>query len=400
MEKTRRRRASIGTRSIALRVILYFGLAWGSIMLLAAGLFPGAVAATALVAAYTTGPLLAYARWRGWPFYPKAGFRLFVVRPFWYTQLILPLVAGAGIVGLVVGSPFGHAIVVGRILAGLMFAVVAAFLMLGYIGSRRLVVRNVDVDVPGLALAFDGLRIAQLSDLHVGPHTSRAFLERVTRATQALAPDLIAVTGDLIDDRAEDVAVYAKRLGALRAPLGVYMIPGNHDVYAGWEEVERALRAAGLGTVLVNETHVIRRGLAAIAIVGTGDPAGGRRGSSRAAPDIDRALAEVPATATTIAFAHNPALWPALAARGVALTLSGHTHWGQFALPRLGWSLASPFLKHAMGAHVEQDALLYISPGTGYFGIPFRLGARPEVTLVTLKRADTAAARVHPARAA
>ena len=80
----------------------------------------------------------------------------------------------------------------------------------------------------------------------------------------------------------------------------------------------------------------------------------------------------------------------ALAARGVALTLSGHTHWGQFALPSLGWSLASPFLKHAMGAYREQDALLYINPGTGYWGIPFRLGALPEVTLVRLRRAPAA----------
>jgi uncharacterized protein len=101
-----------------------------------------------------------------------------------------------------------------------------------------------------------------------------------------------------------------------------------------------------------------------------------------------------------IAFAHNPSLWPSLAARGVALTLSGHTHWGQFALPKLGWSLASPFLDHAMGAHIDNDALLYISPGTGYWGIPFRIGASPEVTLVTLRNASAAAAHVHKARVA
>ena len=101
-----------------------------------------------------------------------------------------------------------------------------------------------------------------------------------------------------------------------------------------------------------------------------------------------------------IAFAHNPALWPLLAKRGVALTLSGHTHWGQFALPKIGWSLASPFLEHAMGAHREQDSLLYISPGTGYWGIPFRIGASPEITLVTLHAAAMAAARVHPSKAA
>jgi predicted MPP superfamily phosphohydrolase len=221
------------------------------------------------------------------------------------------------------------------------------------------------------------------------------------RATQALKPDVIAVTGDLVDDRPEDVTEYAKIFGALDAPLGVYIIPGNHDVYAGWEAVERALRAAELGTVLVNESTLLRRGADTIALVGTGDPAGGRRGASRAAPDVSLALEDVPINVTVIAFAHNPALWPALAARGVSLTLSGHTQWGgEFALPKLGWNLASPFLEHAMGTHVKRDALLYISPGTGTWGIPFRIGARPEVTLVTIRRAATAAAHVHPAGAA
>lgn len=279
-----------------------------------------------------------------------------------------------------------------------VIGVVGLVLVAGYVGWRWLVVRDVDAFAPDLPSGFDGLRIAQLSDLHVGPHTSRKFLRRVVDTTHALSPDLVAITGDLVDDRAEDVRVYADMLGSLDAQLGVFMIPGNHDVYAGWEDVERRLRAADIGTLLVNEARFIRRGRDTIAVVGTGDPAGGRRGASSAAPDIDRALANVPADTTVIAFAHNPALWPSLASRGVALTLSGHTHCGQFALPRLGWSLASPFLEHAMGAHTEGDALLYISPGTGYWGIPFRIGARPEVTLVTLRRARRASAQVHRAR--
>ena len=386
--------------SIAARLVLYLFAAWGTLGAIVAGLFPGALGALVMLALYTTLPLIAFVRWRGWPFYPGKAFRLLVVRPFWYAQLMLPLVSAAGLLGLLSGAPFGHALVVGRIAALIVLSAVAALLGAGYLGSGRLVVRHVDVEVPGLATAFDGLRIAQLSDLHIGPHTSRRFLSRIVKATSGLSPDLIAVTGDLIDDRAEDVASYARALGSLSAPLGVYMIPGNHDVYAGWEEVERALRAANLGTVLVNEARVIRRGDASIALVGTGDPAGGPHGSSRHAPDVERALSRVPEGATVIAFAHNPSLWPSLAARGVALTLSGHTHWGQFAFPRLGWSLASPFLEYAMGAHTKQDATLYISPGTGYWGIPFRLGASPEVTLVTLRSALVAVATVHRARVA
>ena len=395
-----RRPRSAGPARLTLRLATYLVVAWGTLGVLAAGLFPGSLAGLVVVALYTTLPIAAFIRWRGWPFYPGAAFRLLVVRPFWYAQLILPIVSAAGILGLLGGAPFGEAIVVGRVAAGGALALVATMLGAGYLGAGRLVVRHVDVAVPGLAAEFEGLRIAQLSDLHIGPHTSRRFLRRIVDATRDIAPDLIAVTGDLIDDRAEDVASYARALGSMTAPLGVYIIPGNHDVYAGWDEVERALRAADLGTVLVNDAHVLRRGDATVALVGTGDPAGGARGSSRSAPDVERALARVPQGATVIAFAHNPKLWPQLAARGVALTLSGHTHWGQFAMPTLGWSLASPFLEHAMGAHVERDALLYISPGTGYWGIPFRLGASPEVTLLTLSTAITAAAKMHKPRVA
>ena len=399
MPPTRRaRRRKISRSAIALRLGTYILATWGTLAVLASGLFEGAQLVTLAIALYTTIPIAAFAVWRGWPFYPGAAFRLLVVRPFWYTQLLLPLVSASGLLGLLLGAPFGKALLVGRILAGSMLLLTGVLCVAGYLGTRRLVVRRVDADVPGLPAEFEDLRIVQLSDLHIGPHTNRRFLERVVNAARALEPDIIAVTGDLVDDRAEDVAAYVRALGSLEAPLGVYMIPGNHDVYAGWEEVEESLRSAHLGTILVNEVKLLHRGGATLALVGTGDPAGGPRGSSRAAPDVERALSRVPESATTIAFAHNPALWPTLAARGVALTLSGHTHWGQFALPKLGWSLASPFLEHAMGAHTEKDSLLYISPGTGYWGIPFRLGASPEVTLVTLRRGDAAVAHVHPAR--
>jgi predicted MPP superfamily phosphohydrolase len=103
-------------------------------------------------------------------------------------------------------------------------------------------------------------------------------------------------------------------------------------------------------------------------------------------PDVGRALARVPPGAFTIALAHNPALWPELASRGVPLTLSGHTHHGQLSIPRLGWSLASLFLEHSMGTYRRGGSMLYINPGTNFWGIPLRIGALPEVTVVTLRR--------------
>jgi predicted MPP superfamily phosphohydrolase len=252
----------------------------------------------------------------------------------------------------------------------------------GYAGSRRLVVRHVAAWWPDLPAALDGFRIAQISDTHVGPHTSRTQLARARRAVVELEPHLVAVTGDLIDDHAPDVAHYAAAFGTLSAPHGVIAVPGNHDVYAGWDDVARRLAELPI-TVLVNEHRVLHVGNATLAVLGTGDPAGGR---GPAGPRVDEALDAVPSGVFTVALAHNPALWPQLSARGVRLTLSGHTHWGQFALPSLGWSLATPFLERAMGAHEEGTSLLYIHPGTNYWGIPFRLGARPEVALVTLRR--------------
>jgi predicted MPP superfamily phosphohydrolase len=391
---------------ILARFLAYQAACWIVLGIVAYGVIPGAIAFVALLAAYTTIPLLLFVRWRGWPFYPGAVFRIAVVRVVLYVQLLLPFVAGGAVVGMLIGWLFGVPIALGRVVAAAIAAAGGLFLLAGYFGSRRLVVREVEARVPRLPLEFDGLRIAQLSDLHIGPQTSRRFLADIAQTVAEANPDIIAVTGDLVDDRAEDVSWYADAFSELDAPLGVFLIPGNHDIYAGWDAVSHALREHTDATILVNEAHFIEREGARLAIVGTGDPAAGIRrnpsalATASAAPDLERGLARVPAGTTVIAFAHNPSLWPGLAERGVALTLSGHTHWGQFALPRLGWSLATPFLEHAMGGHRAGDAMLYINPGTGYWGIPFRLGAYPEITMVTLRSAEQAELSVGLARCA
>ena len=370
---------------------LYLLACWSAIALLVAGTFPGALVAVAVLAVYTAAPIFVFLSRLGWTFYPGAAFRVLVVRVLLYTQALLPLSAIAGLLGVVIGLPFGHALVTGRVFASTIAVAAIILSVVGYFGSRALVMRDVSVSIPNLPPQFDGTRIAQLSDLHVGPQISARYLQRVVRAVESFNPDLIAVTGDLIDDRPEDVAIYAKTLGGLKAPLGVFMIAGNHDVYAGWSKVERELRKHIDGHVLVNDSRILERDGARLAIVGTGDPAGTQRGmGDDVAPDIARAFAKVPSNTVVVALAHNPALWPAIVARGAALTLSGHTHWGQFAIPKLNWSLASRFLKYAMGAYREGGSMLYIAPGTGYWGLPFRIGALPEVTTITLRRGGQA----------
>jgi len=384
---------SVSTRTIARVVAFLVGILtalWATVGVLAAPVVPGGGAAVAAVAMlFTAVPLAALVVARVFRLYPGALVRLFVFRPFWYAQttalLLGPLAAAAALIGL----PFGAAGNSGRAVLSLGCGALALLFVAGYAGSRRLETRRFVATLPNLPAALEGLTIAQISDLHVGPHTSIPYLERVARAVRDASPELIAVTGDLIDDFPADVDCYGRVFGALAAPLGVYAIPGNHEVYAGWDEVRARLERLPL-TLLVNRAVSVKRNGRRLAVVGTGDPAFGPRTGGDAAPDIERALAGVPPDAFVLALAHNPALWPALAARKVGLTLSGHTHWGQLAFPRLGWSLASPFLELAMGAHTSGESLLYIHPGTGYWGLPFRLGHVSQVAIIELRRGERA----------
>jgi hypothetical protein len=303
-------------------------------------------------------------------------------------MLFMPLLAVAAVVGSVAGLPFGAGRVAGIWSVAAVAALLAVASLIGYIGAGRLVVRHLDVRLPTLPAAFDGARIVQISDVHVGPHTSRRHLARIADAARDARPDVVVHTGDQVDDFPRDVEHFVAAFGGVTAPLGVFAVAGNHDVIAGWDRVRQGLADAGI-TVLVNEAVPLERGGERIWLAGTGDPAGNawrQGGGGKAAPDVDRALDRVPPGEPTIALAHNPALWPELARRGVDLTLSGHTHYGQLAIPGLGWNIASSFLDLSMGMHHRDRSLLYISPGTNYWGVPFRIGTPPEVTVLTLRR--------------
>ena len=368
------------------RILGILGACWLVVAALVAPVIPGGwLTMAGVMLVMTALPLAAFIRNQRRREYPGALVRLLVYRPFWYAQLLVLFVGFAGIAGAVVGAPFGASGIVGRWMVGTAAALYAIGIVAGWIGSRWLHVRQLTATFPDLPGALEGLRIVQLSDLHIGPQTSRRFLDRVRSHVAAAGADMIVVTGDLVDDHAPDSAHYAAALGTMDAPLGVYVVPGNHDVYANWPAVRAELDRLPV-TILVNESRLVESGEGRFAIAGTGDPAGRWIASSRAAPDIEATLRDIPAGTFTIALAHNPSLWPALADRGVDLTLSGHTHWGQLALPRFKWSLAGVFLDHAMGVVSRDDSVLYIHPGTGFWGIPFRIGARPEVTVIELKR--------------
>jgi len=383
-----RRARSIKLGPAVAFVAVWLGGSWLVVGALLRPLLPGGWLAVAAGLVLCAIPVYMLVRGLSGATYPSGLTRLFVFRPFWYLMLFMPLLAGAGIVGAVAGLPFGASRVVGSWSLAAVAALLGVASLVGYVGARQLVVRHLDVRLPNLPDAFDGVRLVQVSDVHVGPHTSRRHLARIADAVRDARPDMIVHTGDQVDDFARDVEHFVAAFGGVTAPLGVFAIAGNHDVIAGWDGVQRGLSAAGI-TVLVNEAVPVERGGERIWLAGTGDPAGNswpRGGGVHAAPDIERTLDRIPPGGPTIALAHNPALWPELARRGVDLTLSGHTHYGQLAIPYWGWNIASSFLDLSMGIHRQDGSLLYISPGTNYWGVPFRIGTPPEVTVLTLRR--------------
>jgi hypothetical protein len=162
--------------------------------------------------------------------YPGAVIRLLVFRPFWYAMFAVLLLTLASAAGASLGVPFGRSADAARLALLTTTTIVVVGSVVGYIGHRRLDVRRLIATLPGLPEELEGLTIAQLSDLHLGPHTSRALMSRAERAVREASPDLIAVTGDLVDDFPADVDHYAQMFGSLSAPLGVFVIPGNHEV--------------------------------------------------------------------------------------------------------------------------------------------------------------------------
>jgi uncharacterized protein len=367
-------------------ILLLTALSWLLVGAYVHQLVPGGGRVIAVAWAFSVVPVFVLVRNITTGRYPSAAVRLWLFRPFWYSQLLMLLLALISSLAFAIGAPFGAGGDAGRwtVLGGGAFLVLVG--LWGYVGSRRLVIRDITLSPPRLPPALSGLRIVQLTDLHVGPQTSRSQLKKIADAARDARPDIIAYTGDQVDDHPADIDVFASAFAHLSAPLGVYAIAGNHDVYAGWSEVRRRLEAAGI-RVLVNQAVPLARGGTTFYIAGTGDPAGGQfvRGRETGAPDIDATLAGVPPDAFCVTLAHNPALFPALAARGADVVLSGHTHHGQFSIPSRNWSLASVFLEYAMGTYERNGSLLYVSPGTNFWGIPFRIGALPEVTVVTLE---------------
>ena len=265
------------------------------------------------------------------------------------------------------------------------FALAVAVASWGFYQARRTpAIRRIDVPIPDLPSALIGLRIAQFSDLHVGPTIKGRFVTRVVARINAERPDIIAFTGDLADGSVDRLAPHTAALAELSAPLGVYFCTGNHDYYSGIQQW--MAHAAQLGfEVLVNEGRLLDRNGACIGLAGATDYSAGEMVSAHAsAPDI--AHADIADADLRILLAHQPRSIEAASAAGFHLQLSGHTHGGQFVPWNFVVLLQQPYVA---GLHKFRDTWVYIHRGTGYWGPPLRLGAPSEIALLTLTHART-----------
>ena len=251
----------------------------------------------------------------------------------------------------------------------------------GLLNARRTArVKRVDVPIAGLPGPLHGFRIAQISDIHVGPTVKRPYLQAIVDRVNDLAPDAVAITGDLVDGRVQDLHQDVAPLAGLRARHGSFFVTGNHEYYSGAAEWTAHLRTLGV-RVLLNEHVLLPHDGARLLMAGVTDPMA-HHVDPAARSDPQRALAGAPPDAVPrVLLAHQPRSAAAAADAGFDLQLSGHTHGGQIWPFNLLVPLQQPY---TAGLHRLRRLWVYTSRGTGYWGPPLRLGAPSEITLVRL----------------
>ncbi len=237
-------------------------------------------------------------------------------------------------------------------------------------------VRRVRVPLARLPASASGYAIVQLTDMHVGPTIGRDFVERVVREANALAPDMIVITGDLVDGSVEQLGELVEPLRELRAPDGVFFVTGNHEYYSGADAWIAHLRTLGI-RVLRNERVAVRD---AFDLAGV-DDARARGMLPGHGQDVARALLGRDPARAVVLLAHQPKAVKDAVAYGVDLQLSGHVHGGQMVPFNWLARLDQPLIA---GLHLVEKTWVYVSTGTGYWGPPMRVGSGAELTRIEL----------------
>lgn len=265
-------------------------------------------------------------------------------------------------------------------------------------GRTHLKISRESIEIPRLPESFHGLRIVQLSDIHLaGFYQHPGYIRKTVKQVKQLQPDLILFTGDMVHNFAEEIDLFVEILQGLSAPLGKFAVLGNHDygAYYQWKSkeeeeanllrVKQQIRACGFDLLLNENRRVSLNGhsLEIIGVENWGKPPFPQHG------DLGRALKGSDPSLVRILLSHDPSHWD-LQVRGredIELTLSGHTHAMQFGIEigNFKWSPSRWTYKHWAGLYRENGQYLYVNRGLGYTGFPGRVGIRPEITVLTLQ---------------
>ena len=241
---------------------------------------------------------------------------------------------------------------------------------------------RVQIPLAKLPRRMDGLRIATVADIHLGPLAGRAHAERIVAAINRLDADIVAVVGDLVDGSVAELGEAAAPVRDLRARYGSFFVTGNHEYYSGVEEWVVELDRLGL-EVLQNERREIAARGGVLDLAGVNDPTGDGMGAAEG-PDFDAALGGRDPSRPVVLLAHQPVQVHEAARHGVDLQLSGHTHGGQMVPFNLVVALAQPVVS---GLATIDGTPVYVTTGAGFWGPPVRVGVPPQVSLVELRSA-------------
>lgn len=315
-----------------------------------------------------------------WPAFVWMGVSFLLLLALLASDLVVSIASGA--VSVIVGPSAARA---------LSYPAQAALVASGggmlslwglFLALRPPAVRRLALAIPGWPAALNGFRIVQLSDVHIGPLLDRRFAASLVSQVNALCPDLVAVTGDLVDGSVERIGEEVEPLGRLVARHGTFFVTGNHDYFSRAEPWVERIRSLGW-CVLRNERVTIGDGADAFDVAGVDDRFGRYFGPGHG-EDLDRALDGRDLARPLVLLAHNPNSFDAAAERGVDLQLSGHTHGGQLWPFAYFVRLATPYVA---GLFQRGRSLLYVSRGTGFWGPPMRLFHPAEITEITLQAA-------------